>query len=331
MEEWKVIQLILKWMELLKKEKEMEKINHDRFPDIVLPPKKVTVKDYEYTLYKFIFSGLSDLYNYLKAEPIINKKIFKRLESIENSYDFAGKEYDEALEQLISYNDPKYKEFLNLASKSEVKNLKLGRTYQTVYSVAGGVVRPEAIATGSPYIYRTTRIKSDYNVAKFHVAASYNFSTTKKQVYNRAVILTNIIHALEEEGVDVDVNVFETSYCKNELLDIILNIKKSGQYTNYQALYRSLCDVEFLRRILFRVLETADVKRNWSHGYGRTCDEEFMREYLKADKNDFFVGEPQKMGIKGKSLPDDFETAVKKLKLEKSIDVEKAKFYLKDK
>ena len=56
-----------------------------------------------------------------------------------------------------------------------------------------------------------------------------------------------------------------------------------------------------------------------------------MREYLKADKNDFFVGEPQKMGIKGKSLPDDFETAVKKLKLEKSIDVEKAKFYLKDK
>ena len=331
MDEWKIIQLLKEWLKLLKEEKEVKKTNYDRFPDIVFPPKNVTVHNYDYTLYRFLFSGLSDLYNYLKADPYINYKIFNHLDSEESGPEFAGMEYDAALEQLINYNDPKYREFLSLISKSRVKNLKVGNTFQVVDSVAGGVIRPEAIATGSPKIYRVTRVIPSENFAKFHVAASYNFTTTKQQIYNRAVILTNIIHALEKEGVVVDVNVFETSYCKDELLDIILKIKKNGQFTNYQALYRSLCNVEFLRRILFRVLETADVKRNWSHGYGKTCDEEFMREYLKADKNDFFVGEPQKMGIKGYSLSDDFETAVKKLKLEKSIDVEKAKFYLKEK
>ena len=300
--------------------------NRERFPNIVLEPEVKTIGNEEYTVYKFRFRGLSDLYNYLKSDPIINRKVFGiTLSSTFGSTDFAGKKYEEAIEQLIDYNDPKYEEFLKLSNRTKVKNLKLGSVYKQINSVAGGVVRPQALATGDPYVYRTTRVYKLDKTVNIYATASYYWGTSKSQVYNRAVILTNVIHALEEQGITVNVNVFEASYKHDEIIEIELNIKKNGRSTNYQALYRSLCNVEFLRRLLFRVVETAEVKNAWKEGYGTTCSEEFMRNYYKLDKDDIYFGEPREMGIKGKDIGDDFEQAVNHLNLNKVIDVPKAK------
>ena len=300
--------------------------NRERFPNIVLEPEVKTIQDEEYTIYKFKFRGLSDLYNYLKSDPIINRKIFGvRLSSSFKSSDFAGMPYEDALEQLVNYNDPKYDEFLKMSKKTKVKNLKIGSMFKEINTVAGGVVRPQALATGDPRVYKTTRVYKIDKTVNIYATASYRWDTSKAQVYNRAVILTNIIHALEEQGITVNVNVFEASYKHDEILEVELNIKKNGKSTNYQALYRSLCNVEFLRRILFRVIETSDVKNNWRDGYGSTCPEKFMREYYKLDDDDIYFGQPLEMGIQGKDIGYDFEEAVNHLKLNKVIDVPKAK------
>ena len=312
-----------------KKVKKMS--NRESFPNIVLEPEVKTVNGEEYTIYKFRFRGLSDLYNYLKSDPIINRKVFGiRLSSTFGSVNFAGNRYEDALEQLIDYNDPKYEEFLKMSKSTKVKNLKIGSVYKQINTVAGGVVRPQALATGDPYVYRTTRVYKLDKTVNIYATASYYWGTSKAQVFNRAVILTNIIHALEEQGITVNVNVFEASYNHDEIIEMELNIKKNGKSTNYQALYRSLCNVEFLRRLLFRVMETAEVKNDWREGYGATCSEEFMREYYKIDKDDIYFGEPREMGIKGKDIGNDFEEAVNRLNLNKMIDVPKAKKRIKE-
>ena len=83
--------------------------------------------------------------------------------------------------------------------------------------------------------------------------------------------------------------------------------------------------MEFLRRILFRILETLDVTEDWSDGYGSTCDESFVRKALNLGKDDIFFDQPRSMGIRGENLAKDFEAAIKHLNLEDKIDVAKAK------
>ena len=305
--------------------------NSINFPDNIFKPELVEINDELYTLYKFRFSGLSDIYNYLKSDPEINEKVFNinNLSSIVKDYDFAGVKYPTAVERLVDYNDPKYKEFLTLSTRTKVKNLKLGSVFESANSVSGGVVRPHAIATGDPHIYRTTKIYKVDKSVNIYATASCVWSTTKKQVFNKAVILTNIIHALEEEGIKVNVDVFEISTKGNEILEIDLRIKNNGKNTNYQAIYRSLCNVEFLRRILFRVIETSDVRNNWSDGYGSPSEKDFVRKLKHLKENDYYFGTPQELGIKGKDIAADFERAVNSMKMNDIIDVEKAKARIK--
>lgn len=313
------------------KEKAQPTNNMEKFPNIVLEPKLVEIDGELYTLFRFKFGGLSDLYKYLKSDPDINEEVFNKnhLSSVTGDYNFAGVKYNTAVENLINYQDPKYKEFINISKKSKVKNLRLWASYRAVNGVSGGVIRPQALATGDPHIYRTTEVYKVDKSVNIYATASYNHDTTKKQVYNKAVILTNIIHALEEEGIMVNVDVFEISQRNNEIVEIDLKIKNNGKNTNYQALYRALCNVEFLRRILFRVVETSNVRNDWRGNYGSSSKEDFIRKLKHLKENDYYFGTPQELGIKGKDLALDFERAVEKLNMKDVIDVEKAKVKIK--
>ena len=303
--------------------------NRERFPNIVQAPKDINVFGNDYIVYKFVFRGLSDLYNYLKSNPDINYHSFDRkLDSIFGEYSFAGISYDKAVEQLVNYNDPKYKEFLTLSTRSQMKNVKRGAVFKSTNSVSGGTIRPHALAICDPHIYRTTKIVKTNNIVNIHTITNYLGYTTKSQVYNKAVILTNIIHALEKQGYRVNVNAFSASTNCNEIIDIDLNIKSTNAGVNYQALYRSLCNIEFLRRIIFRVRETSDVEKDWSN-YGVTLTEKFAKEYLHINKDDLYFGTPDEMGVYGENIEDDFENAIKQLKLEDKIDVDRAKILIK--
>ena len=300
--------------------------NRERFPNIVHEPKTVTINGYDYTVYKFSFLGLGDLYNYLKSNPEINRRVFgSDLSSVSGSRSFAGIPYKKAVEQLVNYNDPEYKEFLTISKNTKVKNLKLGAIFQPTNSVAGGIVRPQALAVGDPHIYKTTKIYKVEKSVNIYTIANYLGDTTKSQVFNKAVILTNVIHALEQEGIKVNVNVFSASSHSDEIIEVELNIKNNGRSTNYQALYRSLCNVEFLRRIIFRIRETSDVRTDWAEGYGCTCSERMMRDYYHLDQDNYYFGTPDEMGIYGDDIGEDFERTVKKLKLESVIDAKGAK------
>lgn len=330
----KILYFILKLLGLIEEVPDVEEkeepiiytSNRERYPDIIQEPKKAIIRGEEYTVYKFSFLGLGDLYNYLKSDPEINRMAFReQLASITGDYSFAGIAYDKAVEQLVNYNDPEYREFLTISKNTKVKNLKLGAIFQPTNSVAGGIVRPQALAVGDPHIYKTTKIYKVDKSVNIYTISNYLGGTSKSQVFNKAVILTNIIHALEQEGIKVNVNVFSASACDDEIIEVELNIKNNGRSTNYQALYRSLCNVEFLRRIIFRIRETSDVTHQWGDGYGSTCSESMMREYYKLGDDNYYFGTPDEMGINGNDIGEDFESTVKKLKLENVIDTKSAK------
>lgn len=298
--------------------------NIDNFPDNIFEPRKVEVDDSIYTLYKVRFNNLYALYEYLKSDPTINRGVFYKLSSIEGDSDFAGKPYKRAVEDLISEVDPGYQEFLKLQSDLNATKGRIHK-YKTIRTVAGGHLNVPAYCAGSPLCYETEEKIMKPKFVRMHVSLSYYWGTSKQQVLNRAIIITNVLKALENAGYSVDLNTFELSSCGDELSHIIVQIKKHGGRMDMQALYKSLCHVEFLRRILFRVLETMDVQNGWCSGYGATCGESFTRDLLDFNKNDIFFDQPRDMGIRGNDLAEDFENAMDSLNLTDKIDVERAK------
>lgn len=315
------------------KEKELKKEtlrivypeNYLRFPDNVFKSEVRDVGDEEYLFYQVRFNNLEELYEYLKSNPDLNRKVFHQLASESNDADFAGKPYEEAVEDLVGDVDPGYEEFLSL--QRDLNNALMGDThrYRIVRTVAGGRVNNVAYAKGDPYCYETEEKIQKPKFIRIHVSLSYYCGTTKKQVLHRAIIITNILKALEKAGYNVDLNTYELSTQYKEVIYLVVQIKRFGERLNMSALYKTLCHVEFLRRILFRVLETLDVRENWGRGYGRTASESFVRQALHLNENDIFFDQPSEMGITGKDLAKDFENAINHLNLQDKIDVEKAK------
>lgn len=299
--------------------------NHKIYPTQIFAPERKKIGSDVYTVYKARFTSLYALYEYLKSKPKTNRIVFRRLHSETGDFDFAGKPYAEAVEDLVSTVDPGYEEFLELQKDLNNGKNKKVHQYKMVRTVAGGHLNVPAYSAGMPLCYETEERISKPKFVQLHVSLSYYCGTTKQQVLHRAIIITNIIKALENAGYSVGLNTFELSYDSDELLYIVVQIKKHGERINMSRLYKTLCHVEFLRRILFRVLETLDVTNDWEDGYGRTCSENFARKALKMDDNDIFIDQPSEMGIHGKDLATDFENAIKHLHLEDKIDVEKAK------
>lgn len=308
----------------------MNEKNYIRFPYNIFEAEDISVRNEEYKLYLARFRNLYDLYEYLKSNPTINRTIFRELSSENGSRSFAGKPYEEAVEDLIGDIDPGYQEFLKLQSDiNNARKIEIHK-YKTIRAVAGGHLNVPAYSMGNPLCYETEEKIKKARFIRIHVMLSYYWGTTKNQVLNRAIIITNVLRALERAGYNVDLNTFELSREGNELVYIVVNVKRHGESLNMQALYKSLCNVEFLRRILFRVLETLDVKRSWNYGYGSTCDEKTTRDVLRFDDNDIFFDQPSEMGIRGMDLAEDFEKAIDNLKLGDKIDVEGAKKQFKD-
>ena len=299
--------------------------NYIRFPNNIFEVENISINNDKYKLYLARFRNLYEIYEYLKSNPTINREVFDELSSETGSRSFAGKPYDMAVEDLISDKDLDYCEFLKLQGEiNNARKMEIHK-YRTVGTVAGGHLNIPAYSMGIPLCYETEEKIKKPKFVKIHVMLSYYCGTTKEQVLNRAIIITNILKALERAGYNVDLNTFELSYESNELVYIIVDIKKHGSTLNMQALYKTLCNVEFLRRILFRILETLDVKYSWNNGYGCTCSESFTRKVLKFNNNDIFFDQPREMGIMGNDLAEDFENAIEHLNLGDKIDVEYAK------
>ncbi len=295
--------------------------NYKKYPDHYYAPEKIVVDDHNYKIFLTKFDNLYEIYELLKSKPAINRSIFTELSSETGEYSFAGIPYEEAVEDLINFEEDGYADFLDLIK--ELAHVRAGykHEYELKRTLAGGHLNIPAYSTGSPLCYESyERIKRPKFI-NVHASLSYPWYTNKKQVLNRAIILVSVINALERNGYNINLNTFELSEKYKELIHIVVNVKKHGERTNLQTLYKTSCHVEFLRRILFRILESMSVTEEWSDGYGHTCDPEFARSVLKFGKDDIYFGTPSELDIEGNDLTEDFLACLAALKLDGKFDV----------
>ena len=302
-----------------------ESYNQQNFPINIFSPYVVNIKGRDYTIYKARFNTLHSLYTYLTSNPKINSDIFEIIDSDEQDSCFAGRSFNETLDSLVNLDgldnfeiDDILRLKNNLIKAKSIKTQK----YKTVKTVAGGRVNVPAYCAGAPLVYEETHKVSQPKFIKIYVTLSYDKNTTDKQIQNRAIIIANIIKALEHSGYIVDLNSVMLSKVEDEIAYIIVQIKKYNESLNISSFYKTQCNKEFLRRILFRVLETMDFqRRGWGWSYGISCKEEMIRELLDLQKGDILIQEPIKLNIKGDDLMEDFTSVIETLGLQDIIDI----------
>ena len=94
---------------------------------------------------------------------------------------------------------------------------------------------------------------------------------------------------------------------------------------NITKCYYPLVSKEFLRRLLFRVLESTPVRNNWGSGYGSSMDKHEIREFYNLKPKDLVISAPIDMGIKGNNVYQDTVILYESLELEKEFDLSKLK------
>ena len=53
------------------------------------------------TVYNIRFANLTDLHDYLKSDPVVNRRVFARQASVKNDFEFSGEDLDTSIGYCI--------------------------------------------------------------------------------------------------------------------------------------------------------------------------------------------------------------------------------------
>lgn len=94
------------------------------------------------------------------------------------------------------------------------------------------------------------------NIITINYNISYPWFTTQSQIFNNGLLTLSLIDFFDSLGYRVDLRFYEISKKGNQILYIDTILKSSGEKINLQKFYFAFCNPSFLRRIIFRVIET---------------------------------------------------------------------------
>ena len=277
-------------------------------------------------VYKLNYSSLTDVHDYLKSNPKVNRNVFFTQASKRRDTDFAGESLKKSIEYCIKgYKEGldyflKVNEDLKRAGKDISDNRKMER------GLYGGIPLAPLVAAGVPDCMARYTRESDSLVRNIYYNIGCPWYTKTEQITNKGLITLFIVHAFEERGEMVNFRAFEASREEDEIVDIEIALKRPGEaMLDVGKCYFPLVRKEFLRRILFRTLESIPVENNWDDGYGRPLRQEELKKYLKTSPQDIILSYPTELGIGGKDIYKDTITTLEFLGLTDEFDINKIK------
>lgn len=275
------------------------------------------------TIYKYNFSNLTDLYEYLKSNPRINKNVFKMQASINGNAKLAGEPLPQAIEYLKGGYKVNFEKFaIDVKKVGRMKN-----AYEDEDSVRlercihGGVYLSPLVAAGVPDCMARYTSDTDPKRVTIYFQLAYPHYTTANQVFNRGVATINLVRLLEEKGYLVDLKVFELSKCINEYVEVTVNLKRVDEFLNISKCYYPLVGKEFLRRLLFRILESSPVTEDWGRGYGRAVTSEEIKNFYKLRDKDIIIPAPSELDVQGEDIYADMYNFLTALNLDDEFDL----------
>ncbi len=255
---------------------------------------------------EYDFQSITEFLDYLNSKRV-NTSIFGSSPASESGdYYFTKTRTLEDAKNLIKFGcHEDFEKLLELKSTLE-KYIKMSRKKTRQYNYYVGYAPDvKAYLEGNPL----SMLNKERQMRK-HVDIYYNAAilgnVSTEQIFNRGAITLSLVEILENMGFSVGLYVFTMSKCNDQVHLAKFNLKGHAERLNVQKLFFPLCHPSFLRRLVFRLREiTPDIESSWSDGYGRTCNDYLIREYIDLKDNDIVICQPDEMGVYGRSIVDD--------------------------
>lgn len=235
-----------------------------------------------------LFDGISDLVTHCKTAPI-NTQSFTKLSSNTKSSSFTLTDsYNEAERLLLngwSQGAEKLTKSLKIANtQTQSKEVK-----KAIFDIVGFQASVPRYLQGVPTnMVNKKVVKKKQSVITLVKSITYLGGVSTSQIMEDSVKFLQIVQAIEAKGVRVNIDVFFHSINGGEEMMMRLPIKKASERLNVSKMSFPLLHPSFLRRIIFRAMETEmRVKSNWSSGYGTTGSKEQVDKLLK--ENEYFI------------------------------------------
>lgn len=283
------------------------------------------IKEDRKTIYNLRFANLTDLHDYLIQNPTVNKKVFQSQASMNNDIAFYGEPLENAIDYCISGYQEGFDNFLKANDRLKVTTNEMTDNSDLTRTMYGGIPLSSLVAAGVPDCMLMYERDSKSIVRNVYFNLAYPALTSATEIINRGLATLYIIQALEAKGEMINFRAFELSECSDEIVNIEINLKKPGDlFLDIEKCYFPIRAKEFLRRILFRVLESSSVTQEyWGDSYGRPIKQSGVREFFNATNNDLIISYPSEMGIEGIDIYDDTITLIEKLGLQNEFNIPK--------
>ncbi len=256
---------------------------------------------------EYSFDSITEFIDYLDNTPI-NTYIWDldNLESESTDYSFHKTNSLNEAKYLCKFGwHEKFNQLIELKIQLEKYiKIKNNKTRQYNYYI-GYAPDVKAYLEGNPLSMLNKEMPKRKHIDIYYNSAILG-EVDSNQIFNRGAITLSMIEILESMGFSVALNIFTMSKKEDQIHYTKFNLKRTNERLNPQKLFFPLCHPSFLRRLVFRLREeTPDIRPEWRNGYGRTCDDEMIRQIIELSPNDIVICQPQEMGVEGEDIIED--------------------------
>lgn len=259
--------------------------------------KKSKSRESGYKVIREIFDDTNDLAQYVKKAETTSlfegdePSSFKRVRSTDDFHDFHN--FTEAVQALEYGTDIYFEDF-----KQNIRRVKdflsrkeLGQKVTYKNDVVGFMPIVPNVLVGSPINMINQKLKPKKVPTAKIILEKGNSARIKARDMNFFYsIVFVLIQMLEQKGIRCEIWVTETSRASGEIAVFKTKIKNYNQPINLYKIQFPVIASDFLRRIMFRVMETCPrLTADWTWGYGHPLlcdDDEFFIEKSKGKPND---------------------------------------------
>lgn len=297
--------------------------NFERYKDIIKKPYNVG----DLKVYEVEFLGLNELYNFLISNPPINTDSFSKVRSQDKMSTDSEKlfyelTYDDALKYLLGGYERNIDKLFELTRSLQAEKRYSKNKTKVIRAQTGSRVCINGFVSNSPKkFYRLERME-EKKFVRVHANMSFTANDNVNKVLHKGALLKNLVDLLEANNYSVGLNTFILLERYGEVFYFKLHIKNVNSALHLQDMIYPLTSVAFLRRLVFRVMESVPFQgEEWSNNYGAEIYEDEVKRILNISQKDIYVGSPSQMKLEGVSLEEDANSFLKYVNADNYIRV----------